>query len=70
MGNSLTAEQYQITSRSDNMEEYFLPQYGGRVMVDKAAKLVYKTVSIEIDEEQDFAKMMEQRTAFCHPNFA
>lgn len=31
------------------MEEYFLPQYGGRVLVDKAAKLVYKTVTIDLD---------------------
>jgi len=53
---------------NSNLREYFLPQYGGKVEVDKHRKMVSKTCIVSADEEPDFLSIVEQRMRLSHPN--
>jgi hypothetical protein len=50
--------------------QYFLPQYGGQVLVDRSSRKVYKPVTVNSEELPEFTRMVRARMTLRHPNFS
>lgn len=69
MGNSNNkTDNFNHLQTDPNIKEYFLPQYGGKVLVDTHNKVVAKTCIVSPDEEQDFVSIVNYRMGLSHPN--